>query len=165
VVTANLTLCNCGGFRDAGSGLIRRPPPTAPTKGTIVLESSKAFSGFAVKDVAAARTFYGDTLGLRVSESNGMLRLHLAGDHTVLVYPKPDHIPATFTVLNFPVADIEEAVDALTAAGVVFETYEGTRAATDPRGIFRGGGPLIAWFTDPSGNVLSVLESDDPSAD
>lgn len=127
-----------------------------------MLESSPAFSGFAVKDVDAARTFYADTLGLPVTEANGMLRLHLAGDHTVLVYPKPDHTPAGFTILNFPVDDIEETVDALTAAGVDFEKYEGTPTATDPKGIFRGGGPLIAWFTDPSGNVLSVIESDPP---
>ncbi|EWT03360.1 glyoxalase [Intrasporangium oryzae NRRL B-24470] len=127
-----------------------------------MLESSKAFSGFAVKDVAAAKTFYGDTLGLRVTEENGMLTLHLAPDRPTIVYPKPDHVPATYTILNFPVADIEAAVDELSARGVRFEHYEGTPAETDAKGVFRGGGPLIAWFTDPSGNILSVIETDGP---
>jgi catechol 2,3-dioxygenase-like lactoylglutathione lyase family enzyme len=123
-----------------------------------VLRDSHAFSGFSVDDVAAARTFYGETLGLDVSEENGMLTLALASGGRVLVYPKPDHTPATFTVLNFPVPDIEAAVDGLAGRGVRFERYEGTEIETDERGIFRGGGPLIAWFTDPAGNVLSVLE-------
>jgi catechol 2,3-dioxygenase-like lactoylglutathione lyase family enzyme len=127
-----------------------------------VLENSKAFSGFAVKDVDTARTFYGDTLGLRVTEENGMLTLHLAGDRPVLVYPKPDHTPATYTILNFPVDDIESTVAELTSKGVTFERYEGTPTETDASGIFRKGGPLIAWFTDPSGNVLSVLEAPGP---
>ncbi|NUS11717.1 MAG: VOC family protein [Streptomyces sp.] len=118
--------------------------------------STKAFSGFAVDDVQAAAKFYGETLGLRVSEANGMLTLHIAGDRDVLVYPKEDHVPATFTILNFPVPDIEAAVDELARRGVRFERYE--QMPTDDRGIFRGGGPLIAWFTDPAGNVLSVLE-------
>ena len=127
-----------------------------------MLENSKAFSGFAVKDVDTARTFYGDTLGLRVTEENGMLTLHLAGDRPVLVYPKPDHTPATYTILNFPVDDIEATVAELTSKGVTFERYEGTPTETDASGIFRKGGPLIAWFTDPSGNVLSVLEAPGP---
>ena len=127
-----------------------------------MLENSKAFSGFAVKDVDAARTFYGDTLGLRVTEENGMLTLHLAADRPVIVYPKPDHTPATYTILNFPVDDIESAVAELTSRGVAFERYEGTQAETDASGIFRKGGPLIAWFTDPSGNVLSVIEAPGP---
>lgn len=127
-----------------------------------MLENSKAFSGFAVKDVDTARTFYGDTLGLRVTEENGMLTLHLAGDRPVLVYPKPDHTPATYTILNFPVDDIESTVAELTSKGVTFERYEGTPTETDASGIFRKGGPLIAWFTDPSGNVLSVLEAPGP---
>jgi catechol 2,3-dioxygenase-like lactoylglutathione lyase family enzyme len=118
--------------------------------------SKKAFSGFSVDDIDAARAFYGDTLGLRVSERNGLLTLHIAGDRDVLVYPKPDHTPATYTILNFPVDDIEAAVDELGRRGVRFERYE--RLAADERGIFRGGGPLIAWFTDPAGNVLSVLQ-------
>ncbi|MER6510337.1 VOC family protein [Nonomuraea sp. NPDC001636] len=117
---------------------------------------TKAFSGFSVNDLAAAKAFYGDTLGLAVSESNGLLTLHIAGGTDILVYPKPDHVPATFTILNFPVEDIEQAVDALAARGVHFQRYE--QLKTDEKGIFRGGGPLIAWFTDPAGNVLSVLQ-------
>ncbi len=124
--------------------------------------STKAFSGFAVDDIGAAKQFYAETLGLEVTEENGMLTLHIAGDRPVLVYPKPNHTPASFTILNFPVEDIEPAVDQLAARGVVFERYEGTPAATDEKGIFRGGGPLIAWFTDPAGNVLSVVESEGP---
>jgi catechol 2,3-dioxygenase-like lactoylglutathione lyase family enzyme len=123
-----------------------------------MLAQSAAFSGFSVDDVPAARAFYADTLGLEVTEENGMLTLHLAGDRPVIVYPKPDHQPATFTILNFPVPDVEAAVDGLTARGVVFERYEGTEIETDAKGVFRGGGPLIAWFTDPAGNVLSVIE-------
>ncbi|MEW2611827.1 VOC family protein [Streptomyces sp. NPDC047880] len=118
--------------------------------------TTKAFSGFSVNDIDAARAFYADTLGLRVSEENGMLILHLAGDRDTLVYPKPDHAPATFTILNFPVDDIEAAVDELGRRGVRFERYDHLK--TDDKGIFRGGGPLIAWFTDPAGNVLSVLQ-------
>ncbi len=126
-----------------------------------LLRDSEAFSGFAVSDVAAARHFYEQTLGLDVGEENGILRLHLptaAGSRDVIVYPKPDHTPATYTVLNFPVADIAATVAELTARGVRFERYEGTPAETDPAGVFRGGGPLIAWFTDPAGNILSVIE-------
>ena len=123
-----------------------------------MFKDSRAFSGFSVNDIAAARDFYANTLGLQVTEANGRLTLHLAGGGTVIVYPKPDHAPATYTVLNFPVADIEAAVDELTERGVRFERYEGL--PTDDRAIFRGGGPLIAWFTDPAGNVLSVLEVD-----
>jgi len=124
--------------------------------------NTKAFSGFAVDDIEKARQFYAETLGLEVTEENGMLTLHIAGDRPVLVYPRPNHTPASFTILNFPVEDIEPAVDQLAARGVVFERYEGTPAATDEKGIFRGGGPLIAWFTDPAGNVLSVVESEGP---
>ena len=120
--------------------------------------NTKAFSGFAVDDIEKARQFYAETLGLEVTEENGMLTLHIAGARPVLVYPKPNHTPASFTILNFPVEDIEPAVDQLAARGVVFERYEGTPAATDEKGIFRGGGPLIAWFKDPAGNVLAVLE-------
>ena len=124
-----------------------------------MLAESKAFSGFAVPDLAAAKDFYGETLGLRVSvqdDNLGLLALHLAGDRDVLIYAKPDHTPATYTILNFPVDDIDAAVDELTARGVRFERYEGME--TDDKGIFRGGGPLIAWFTDPAGNILSVLQ-------
>jgi catechol 2,3-dioxygenase-like lactoylglutathione lyase family enzyme len=122
-----------------------------------MLRDSTAFSGFSVNDIPKAREFYGGTLGLEVSESHGLLKLHLAGGATVLIYPKPNHAPATFTILNFPVDDIEEAVDRLTKTGVRFERYEGD-IKTDEKGIFRGGGPLIAWFKDPAGNILSVLE-------
>lgn len=119
--------------------------------------STKAFSGFAVDDIEAARKFYGETLGIRVSEANGLLTLHVAGDRNILVYPKGGaHTPATYTILNFPVPDIEAAVDELARRGVRFERYE--QLETDEKGIFRGGGPLIAWFTDPAGNVLSVLQ-------
>jgi catechol 2,3-dioxygenase-like lactoylglutathione lyase family enzyme len=125
-----------------------------------VLGDAKAFSGFSVDDVPAARKFYGDTLGLKVSEENGMLTLHIAGDQNILVYPKPNHTPASFTILNFPVDDIEQTVDELTRRGVRFEKYE--EFEQDDKGIARPAaadqGPPIAWFTDPAGNVLSVLE-------
>jgi catechol 2,3-dioxygenase-like lactoylglutathione lyase family enzyme len=126
-----------------------------------MFNDSHAFSGFSTNDIAKAKEFYSKTLGLEVTEDQGMgmLTLHLAGGGNVLIYPKDNHEPATFTVLNFPVSDINGAVDALTAAGVVFERYEGT--PHDERGIVRGSaedGPPIAWFKDPAGNVLSVLE-------
>lgn len=121
----------------------------------MTLANSPAFSGFSTDDIAAARAFYADALGLRVTETNGMLQLQIPG-REVLVYPKADHVPAAFTVLNFPVPDIEAAVDALVAAGVQILHYDWT----DERGINRRGGPLIAWFTDPAGNVLSVLQQD-----
>jgi len=125
----------------------------------MVLKDSRAFSGFSVDNVPKAKEFYSGTLGVKVTEANGMLTLHLAGATAVLIYPKADHKPATFTVLNFPVDDVEATVDALAAAGVRFEHYEGTDIETDAKGIFRGGGPLIAWFTDPAGNVLSVIDA------
>jgi catechol 2,3-dioxygenase-like lactoylglutathione lyase family enzyme len=116
-----------------------------------------AFSGFSVDDTDAAQRFYTETLGLRVSESDGLLTLHLGGGTKVLVYPKPDHVPASFTVLNFPVPDIDVAVDALTTRGVRFERYDGVEA--DDKGIVRGPeGPPIAWFRDPAGNIFSVLQ-------
>lgn len=118
---------------------------------------TKAFSGFSVNDVEAAKHFYGETLGLEVSEANGLLRLHLAGGAEVIAYPKGDqHAPATFTILNFQVEDIDSAVDELTRRGVVFQRYPGLDA--DEKGVFRGGGPFIAWFTDPAGNIISVLQ-------
>jgi len=123
-----------------------------------MLADSKAFSGFAVPDVAEARQFYGETLGLRVSEEHGMLQLHLGGGRDVIVYPKPDHTPASYTILNFPVDDVEATVDALTERGVRFERYQGFDQ--DDKGIQRGGGPLIAWFKDPAGNVLSIIAQD-----
>jgi catechol 2,3-dioxygenase-like lactoylglutathione lyase family enzyme len=116
--------------------------------------NTQAFSGFAVDDIAKARQFYGDTLGMNVSEANGMLTLHIAGNRDILVYPKEDHTPATYTILNFPVDEIEAAVAELTSRGITFERYEGV----DDAGIFRLGGPLIAWFKDPAGNILSVLQ-------
>jgi catechol 2,3-dioxygenase-like lactoylglutathione lyase family enzyme len=124
----------------------------------IMLANSKAFSGFSVNDVSEARNFYEAILGLRVSEDNGMLTLHIAGGRDILVYPKDDHTPASFTILNFPVDNVESAVDELTRRGVRFERYPGMDADMDEKGIFRGGGPLIAWFTDPAGNVLAVIE-------
>ena len=119
--------------------------------------SGKPFSGFAVDDISAARSFYADVLGLTVQEEGtDMLRLQLDEDTAVLVYPKPDHTPATYTILNFPVPDISAAVEELGERGVGFERYDGMDQ--DEQGIMRAGGPLIAWFTDPAGNILSVLE-------
>jgi len=121
---------------------------------------TKAYSGFAVDDLQQAREFYGETLGLKTSvvdEENGLLMLHLAGDRDTLVYLKPDYTPATYTILNFQVDDVEKAVDELAARGVRFERYDGFEQ--DEKGIARGGGgPAIAWFTDPAGNILSVHE-------
>ena len=124
-----------------------------------MLRDSRAFSGFSVPDIEAARAFYADVLGLEVTEDHGILTIHLGGDHRAIAYPKPDHEPAGFTILNFPVPDVEAAVDDLAGRGVVFERYEGTPMETDQKGVFRGGGPLIAWFKDPAGNVLSVIEA------
>jgi catechol 2,3-dioxygenase-like lactoylglutathione lyase family enzyme len=123
-----------------------------------MLENAKAFSGFAVDDIERAQRFYGGTLGLRTSEEHGLLTLHLAGGRDTLVYPKPDHTPATYTILNFPVHDIDAAVDELGERGVRFEHYEGIEQ--DEKGISRDdAGPPIAWFKDPAGNILSVLEN------
>lgn len=124
-----------------------------------MLRDTKAFSGFAVKDIDAARAFYADTLGLDAEmREMGILSLRLGSGAQVMVYPKDDHVPATYTILNFPVADVEAAVDRLIAAGVRMERYEGFDQ--DAKGIVRsdGSGPTIAWFTDPSGNILSVLD-------
>jgi catechol 2,3-dioxygenase-like lactoylglutathione lyase family enzyme len=124
-----------------------------------MLRDKHAFSGFSADDIAAERTFYADTLGLKVTEENGMLTLHLPEGHTVLIYPKgDDHQPATYTALNFEVDDIDAAVDQLTAAGVTFERY-GEDAGQDERGIARDYGPPIAWFKDPAGNILSVIQT------
>jgi catechol 2,3-dioxygenase-like lactoylglutathione lyase family enzyme len=125
----------------------------------VTLKDAKAFSGFSVKDIPQARKFYQQTLGLNVSEENGMLFLHLADRSDVLLYPKDNHQPATYTVLNFPVDDVEKTVDALAQNGVQFERYDDPSYKTDAKGISRGnGGPTIAWFKDPSGNILSILE-------
>jgi predicted enzyme related to lactoylglutathione lyase len=131
-----------------------------PAKGAVMLNESKAFSGFSVDDIGKAKEFYGRVLGLKVEEQEmGALGLKLAGGNTVFVYPKPDHQPATFTILNFPVSDIEQAVRWANERGVRFEQYEG-ELKTDAKGIFRGEGPLIAWFKDPAGNILSVMQED-----
>lgn len=124
-----------------------------------MLRDSHAFSGYSVDDIAKATNFYGGTLGLEVSQTGGLLTLYLAGGHNVLLYPKPNHSPATFTVLNFPVASVDRAVEELGKRGVRFEIYDLPGLKTDERGICRdSGGPVIAWFKDPAGNILSVLE-------
>ena len=123
-----------------------------------MLKDTKAFSGFSVNDLQKAQEFYGQTLGLDVTKEEEGLVLHIAGGSKIFIYPKPNHVPATFTILNFPVDDIELAVDELTKCGVRFETYNEGALKTDEKGIFRGGGPKIAWFKDPAGNFLSVLE-------
>jgi catechol 2,3-dioxygenase-like lactoylglutathione lyase family enzyme len=122
-----------------------------------MLRDSPAFSGFSSNDIAAAQRFYGETLGVDVSEDHGLLNLRLAGGQRVIIYPKDDHQPATFTVLNFEVADIDAAVDGLTAKGVVFERYEGMEQ--DAKGVMRLYPPPIAWFKDPAGNILSVIQT------
>ena len=123
-----------------------------------MLANTPAFSGFAVPDIDAARDFYANTLGLKVTdEEMGVLTLHLAGDRPTIVYPKPDHSPATYTILNFQVEDVDAAVDELSSRGVTFERYEGF--PQDDKGVMRDEGPNIAWFTDPAGNILSVLQA------
>ncbi len=122
-----------------------------------MFKDTKAFSGFSAPDIEAARTFYADTLGIEVSEDNGMLILHLAGGRDTLIYPKPNHEPATYTILNFGVDDIESAVDELLERGVDMEIYDGFEQ--DERGIARDAGPPIAWFRDPAGNILAVIEN------
>ncbi|MFE0146929.1 VOC family protein [Nonomuraea sp. NPDC059007] len=118
---------------------------------------TKAFSGFSVDDVPKAKAFYEGVLGLRVSEENGMLTLHIAGDRDILVYPKGEaHEPAGYTILNFPVDDIDKAVEQLGERGVEFARYPGFEQ--EANGVMRAGGPPIAWFTDPAGNVLSVIQ-------
>jgi catechol 2,3-dioxygenase-like lactoylglutathione lyase family enzyme len=122
-----------------------------------MFKDTKAFSGFAVPDVDAAEKFYAGTLGIETSVEYGLLTLHLAGGaRPTLAYPKPDHRPADYTILNFPVDDIDAAVDELVSRGVEILRYDGVEQ--DERGIMRAGGPYIAWFTDPAGNVLSVLQ-------
>lgn len=126
-----------------------------------MFEDTKAYSGFAVDDIGKAKEFYGETLGIKtelLDEENGLLTLHLAGDRPTLIYVKPDFMPATYTVLNFPVEDVEGTVDQLAERGVEFERYDGFEQ--DERGIGRGPGPAIAWFKDPAGNILSVHEAD-----
>ena len=119
-----------------------------------MFKDTHAYSGFSVDNIPRAKEFYSNVLGLEVSEEYGMLRLHIATGAVILLYPKDNHVPATYTILNFPVDDLEKSIEELTAAGVSFEHYPGT----DEKGIQRGGGPLIAWFKDPAGNILSVLQ-------
>jgi catechol 2,3-dioxygenase-like lactoylglutathione lyase family enzyme len=124
-----------------------------------MLETSKAFSGFAVDDLDKAQRFYGETLGLKTTvldEDNGLMNLNIAGDRDTLVYEQPGATPASYTILNFPVDDVDATVEELTARGVTFERYDGFDQ--DEKGVARGQGPAIAWFKDPAGNVLSVLE-------
>lgn len=122
-----------------------------------MFKETKAFSGFSVNDIKLAKKFYGETLGIEIDENNmGILTMHLSGGGKVIIYPKPNHVPATFTILNFPVIDIEKVVDELNSKGVIFEKYDGIIA--DEKGISRGRGPTIAWFKDPAGNILSVIE-------
>jgi len=121
-----------------------------------MFENTKAFSGFSVDDLETAKKFYGEVLGLKTSERYGLLTLHLAGGRDTLIYPKPDHAPATYTILNFAVDDIDAAVDELTSRGVELVKYDGL--GQDDKGINRAGGPYIAWFKDPAGNILSVLQ-------
>jgi len=126
-----------------------------------MLANSKAYSGFAVDDLGKARQFYGETLGLEVEvldEEHGLLTLHLPGDRDTLVYISPGMTPPSYTILNFPVDDIDRAVDELTARGVSFEQYGNDELPQDEKGVMREGGPLIAWFKDPAGNTLSVLQ-------
>jgi catechol 2,3-dioxygenase-like lactoylglutathione lyase family enzyme len=126
-----------------------------------MFKDTQAFPSFSVDDIQKAKKFYGETLGLEVSEPDGMgmLELRIAGGSKILVYPKPNHTPATFTILNFPVKNIDEAVDTLTKRGVRFEIYDESDLKTDEKGIARDDrGPQIAWFKDPAGNILSVLK-------
>ena len=123
-----------------------------------MFKDANAFSGFSVDDLQRAKEFYGDKLGLEVTEENDLLSLRLGTGANVLVYPKPNHVPATFTILNFPVDNVAAAVDELTGRGVRFEIYDEGELKTDQRGVSLGPGPKIAWFKDPAGNVLSVIE-------
>jgi predicted enzyme related to lactoylglutathione lyase len=133
-----------------------------------MLKNAPAFSSFSVQDLSRAKSFYGQTLGLEVTEARmtdavSILTLRLAGGGRVLLYPKPDHTPAVFTVLNFPVQSVEKAVDALLERGVRPEVYREGPVHTDEKGISRGDGPTIAWFKDPDGNILSVVEGPPPA--
>jgi catechol 2,3-dioxygenase-like lactoylglutathione lyase family enzyme len=165
--TAELAICSCSATigptpeRAPADRRLSPPPPASLSpkddrREPVMLANTKAYSGLAVNDLQHARKFYGETLGLRTSEEYGLMWLHLAGGRDTLVYQQPDPSPASFTILNFEVDDIDEAVDALAACGVRFERYDGFEQ--DDNGIFRKDGPYIAWFRDPSGNVLSVLQ-------
>lgn len=124
-----------------------------------MFRNTKAYSGFSVNDIEKAKHFYSEILGLEVIELEmGILELHIISGARIIIYPKPNHTPASFTILNFPVTDIEKAVLDLKRVGIIFESYDEENLKTDENNIFRGGGPLIAWFRDPAGNILSVLE-------
>jgi catechol 2,3-dioxygenase-like lactoylglutathione lyase family enzyme len=123
-----------------------------------MFRNTQTFSGFSVNDIEKARHFYGEVLGLDITTPMGQLQLNIAGGYKIFIYGKPNHEPASFTILNFPVDDVEKAVDELTAKGVKFEIYDDGPMRTDEKGIFRGRGPVIAWFKDPAGNFLSVLK-------
>jgi len=126
-----------------------------------MIDTTKAFSGFSVNDISKAKEFYSKTLGMKVKEGEmGILQITISNGGTVIVYPKPNHVPAEFTILNFPVSNIDEAVDELTERGVTFLQYDHETIRTDLKGIMRGNGPDIAWFTDPAGNILSVIETE-----
>lgn len=127
-----------------------------------MFKDTKAFSGFSVNDLQKAKQFYGEILGIKVTQDEDMpvLTLHIASGNPVIIYLKPNHAPATFTILNFPVENVQQTVQALKLKGVVFESYSGPDIETGPDHVFRGGGPLIAWFKDPAGNILSVIEAD-----
>ncbi len=131
---------------------------SAKRKTSRMFKEANAFSSFSVNDLKVAKQFYGQTLGLDVSETAEGLQLNLAGDHKVFIYPKPNHTPASFTVLNFDVDDINLAADELTSLGLRLEKCDQPGLKTDEKGIMRGPGPQIAWFKDPAGNILSVIE-------
>jgi extradiol dioxygenase family protein len=131
---------------------------TRARKPSGMFKDAKVFSSYSVNDLKKAKEFYGQTLGLKISESEEGLELNLAGGQSVFLYPKPNHTPASFTVLNFLVKDIDEAVDEITTLGISLEHYDLPDLKTDKKGIMRGNGPTIAWFKDPAGNVLSVVQ-------
>ena len=123
-----------------------------------MIRYNQAFSSFSVNDLQQAKQFYTESLGMQVSEGEYTLDLHLGGEQKVLIYPKPNHTPASFTILNFPVDNIEEEVENLKTKGIQFEIYNEPNLTTDANGILRGEGPLIAWFKDPFGNILSIIQ-------
>ena len=131
---------------------------TRARKPSSIFKDAKTFSSFSVNDLEKAKEFYGETLGLKVTKLEEGLELNLAGGNTVFLYPKPNHTPASFTVLNFHVKDIDTAVDEITKRGLRLEKYDLPDLKTDKKGIMRGNGPLIAWFKDPAGNILSVVQ-------
>ena len=127
----------------------------------MMLKGKKAFSSFSVNDIQKAKDFYSQTLGVKVSQEDehNLLRLHIGNEAPVMIYPKPNHSAASFTVLNFEVPNVDKAVDELSQRGVRFEKYNKPNLKTDERGVSRGDGPVIAWFKDPAGNILSVVEA------